>query len=82
MSRVEINGLLHVPYCDTLQIADCEMQCQSKTLAELTTVPDSEAVLHYQFWMFAVLMALSWIGMAVVVSIGDAICFSILGKFV
>lgn len=77
-----MGGLLHVPYCDTLQIAECEMQCQSKTLAELKTVSDSEAILYYQFWMLAVLMVLSWIGMAVVVSIGDAICFSILGKCV
>jgi hypothetical protein len=36
----------------------------------------------YQFWLFLLLMVLSWIGMAVVVSIGDAICFEMLGKFV
>jgi hypothetical protein len=35
----------------------------------------------YQFWLFFLLMVLSWISMAVVVSIGDAICFEMLGKF-
>lgn len=34
-----------------------------------------------QFWLFFLLMIISWIGMAVVVTFADAICFNILGKF-
>lgn len=32
------------------------------------------------FWLFFVLMILSWIGQAVVVTFADAICFNLLGK--
>lgn len=34
----------------------------------------------YQFWLFLLLMVFSWVSMAVVVSMGDAICFEMLGK--
>jgi hypothetical protein len=34
----------------------------------------------YQFWVFFLLMVFSWVSMAVVVSVGDAICFEMLGK--
>jgi hypothetical protein len=34
----------------------------------------------YQFWLFFLLMVISWVSMAVVVSVGDAICFEMLGK--
>lgn len=33
-----------------------------------------------QFWHLFLALAISWIGMAVVVSVGDAICFDLLGK--
>jgi hypothetical protein len=46
-----------------------------------TAVNDVNVADLYQFWLFFLLMVLSWIGMAVVVSIGDAICFEMLGKF-
>ena len=36
----------------------------------------------YQFWLFFLLMVISWVSMAVVVSVGDAICFGMLGKLV
>ena len=36
----------------------------------------------YQFWLFFLLMVISWVSMAVVVSVGDAICFEMLGKLV
>lgn len=35
---------------------------------------------QYQFWLFFLFMSLNWIGMAVVVSIADAICFEKLGN--
>jgi hypothetical protein len=46
-----------------------------------TAVNDVKVADLYQFWLFFLLMVLSWISMAVVVSIGDAICFEMLGKF-
>lgn len=38
------------------------------------------AVSQPEFWYLFSMLALSWAGMAVVVSIGDAICFGILGE--
>jgi hypothetical protein len=43
-------------------------------------VNDINVADFYQFWLFVLLMVLSWISMAVVVSVGDAICFEMLGK--
>jgi len=43
-------------------------------------VKDLNIADFYQFWLFLLLMVLSWVSMAVVVSIGDAICFEMLGK--
>lgn len=44
------------------------------------SVNDDSATGHPQFWYLFTALAFSWIGMAVVVSIGDAICFDLLGK--
>lgn len=43
-------------------------------------VHDDQVLGYSEFWSFFVAMAISWIGMAVVVCIGDAICFDLLGK--
>lgn len=43
-------------------------------------INNSEAMQYSQFWYFFIAVAFSWIGMAVVVSVGDAICFDLLGK--
>lgn len=43
-------------------------------------INDAKATSHPQFWYFFLALAISWIGMAVVVSVGDAICFDLLGK--
>ena len=32
-----------------------------------------------QFWLLLIYLSVSWVGMAVVVSLGDAICFQLLG---
>jgi hypothetical protein len=45
-------------------------------------VNDVNVTGFYQFWLFVLLMVLSWVSMAVVVSVGDAICFEMLGKLV
>lgn len=42
-------------------------------------IPDTEVTSYSQFWLFFLCLALSWVGMAVVVSVGDAICFEMLG---
>jgi len=45
-----------------------------------STVNDENVTDIYQFWLFFLLMIISWVSMAVVVSVGDAICFEMLGK--
>ncbi|PNF21627.1 hypothetical protein B7P43_G11266 [Cryptotermes secundus] len=72
----------HVPYCRNLTTAPCMVQCLDPAISEVfrnTAVNDVNVADLYQFWLFFLLMVLSWIGMAVVVSIGDAICFEMLG---
>lgn len=63
----------------------CEIHCQDSTVTQLLneeiTPEPADATSLYQFWVFFVLLAASWVGMAVVVSVADAICFEILGKF-
>lgn len=59
----------------------CDMTCNNVDLNAIISggkIPDHEVTGHYQFWVFFLCLALSWIGMAVVVSVGDAICFEML----
>lgn len=44
------------------------------------SVNDGDVIKYPQFWYFFMAVAISWIGMSVVVSVGDAICFDLLGK--
>lgn len=44
------------------------------------SVNDGDITGYAQFWYFCLALSISWIGMAVVVSVGDAICFDLLGK--
>lgn len=60
----------------------CVSNCNNSVVDDIIsaqTIPDNEVPRIYQFWLFFVLMAASWVGMAVVVSVGDAICFEMLG---
>ncbi|CRL07194.1 CLUMA_CG020177, isoform A [Clunio marinus] len=58
----------------------CDMICNDDTINEvLIGATDIEVKSRYQFWIFFFLLIISWTGMAVVVSIGDAICFEMLG---
>lgn len=43
-------------------------------------IDDTEVYGLYQFWNLLILMVLGWIGQAIAVSVGDAICFELLGK--
>lgn len=44
------------------------------------SVNDADVTSYSTFWFFFMALAISWVGMAVVVSVGDAICFDLLGK--
>lgn len=44
------------------------------------SVNDSNFTSYPQFWFLFIALSVSWIAMAVIVSVGDAICFHLLGK--
>lgn len=59
---------------------DCDVYFDSETVGELFSgATDNQVWSSHQFWMFFMMLIVSWAGMAVVVSIGDAICFEMLG---
>lgn len=62
---------------------ECDGKCDNdltmKTITE-TNINNSNVAKMLEFWLLLLFLALSWAGMAVVVSVGDAICFSLLGK--
>jgi MFS family permease len=59
---------------------NCEVKCDDQSVTEvLSGATDAQVKSTYQFWAFFSLLIISWAGMAVVVSVGDAICFEMLG---
>lgn len=59
---------------------NCSVKCDDNNVNELLSDESTDqAYSTYQFWIFFLMLIGSWVGMAVVVSIGDAICFEILG---
>lgn len=59
----------------------CEAEFDSDNVSELFAgATDEQVKSTYQFWTFFMMLIISWCGMAVVVSIGDAICFEMLGS--
>ncbi|KAL5273717.1 hypothetical protein ACFFRR_000457 [Megaselia abdita] len=62
----------------------CEVECDDPFVNELlrdsSFIPNDEVTGLYQFWLFFVCLIFSWAGMAVVVSVGDSICFDLLGE--
>lgn len=59
---------------------DCQVQCHDDLITEVMAgATDEQAKETFQFWTFFSLLIASWAGMAVVVSVGDAICFEMLG---
>lgn len=61
----------------------CTGSVDNKDVMDLINEPmvnDSNFTSYPQFWYLFAALAFSWIGMAVVVSVGDAICFHLLGK--
>lgn len=64
-------------------ILDCTGKVNDENVMNLIVEPsvnDGDVVSYPQFWYFCTALTISWIGMAVVVSVGDAICFDLLGK--
>lgn len=63
--------------------AACDLTCNSTVITEAMEVSHvqtlGDAAGWYQFWLFLFLAIAAWVSMAVVVSIGDAICFELLG---
>lgn len=71
---------------DTKKIftTSCDVKCDNPTVTEFITeskIPNNEVWGLYQFWLLFLLLVLSWSGMALVVSVGDAICFGMLGTY-
>ena len=65
---------------ETVFKMNCGVTCKDDTINEvLSGATDAQVKSTYQFWTFFLLLMISWAGMAVVVSIGDAICFEMLG---
>ncbi|GAB0093197.1 major facilitator superfamily domain-containing protein 6-A [Sergentomyia squamirostris] len=59
----------------------CRIDCDHVEMNHLVTVTgiENNTVLGlYQFWLLFIFLVASWVGMAVVVSVGDAICFEML----
>ncbi|XP_068633079.1 uncharacterized protein Sugb [Battus philenor] len=86
------DGSIHYPNClkkaafDTdkeLFYPSCNIECDNSTINEwFQSASDSHNnTKQYtrQFWLFFLLMIISWIGQAVVVTFADAICFNLLG---
>lgn len=62
----------------------CDVKCDSYVVNELLEQPevsDDEVYGVYQYWVFLFLMIVYWVSQAVSVSVSDAICFELLGKW-
>ncbi|XP_071442978.1 major facilitator superfamily domain-containing protein 6 isoform X2 [Hetaerina americana] len=78
------HGISVIPYCNEQLNAECGMSCDnlkvSEAIAAAPVYADGDKVgLSFLFWIFGALVLAAWVGMAVTVSIGDAICFEVLG---
>lgn len=78
------NGTIEeIPYCYQAVDVRCNITCEDSRLAELLSDDDgsgiNDVVNLYQFWLLLFFLIWSWVGMAVVGSISDAICFELLG---
>ncbi|XP_063837485.1 major facilitator superfamily domain-containing protein 6 [Ostrinia nubilalis] len=76
----------HYPNCMPGELfhTSCDITCNNTELNEIfAAANESEnnqgTKYTKQFWLFFMLMIISWIGQAVVVTFADAICFNLLG---
>lgn len=87
VTNATVDGSVHYPNCPTEESAIstvCDVTCNYYALNELMSTPvvsDNDVYGVYQYWVFLFLMIASWVSQAVIVSVGDAICFELLGKF-
>ncbi|KAL6263511.1 hypothetical protein P5V15_006301 [Pogonomyrmex californicus] len=82
--RTFFDGTTHAPVCGGQLRTSCMATCHNNSafnhlLQEATDSNSDTRHSSYQFYMFLWAAIISWIGMAVVVSIADAICFDLLG---
>ncbi|XP_024889753.1 major facilitator superfamily domain-containing protein 6-like, partial [Temnothorax curvispinosus] len=82
--RTFLDGTAHGPVCGGQLRTSCTATCKNNSAFNhlLQEAKDSQSdISHstYQFHIFLWAAIISWIGMAVVVSIADAICFDLLG---
>ncbi|KAJ1524888.1 hypothetical protein ONE63_009752 [Megalurothrips usitatus] len=72
-----------IPYCNgSLQKLQCNAICDNSAVMDLITRPADDnhnPALSYQFWLFFLLLIVAWSSIAVVASVGDTICFGMLG---
>ncbi|XP_056634030.1 major facilitator superfamily domain-containing protein 6-like isoform X2 [Diorhabda sublineata] len=77
------NERILTPSCSNgSPLSTCHINCDDYNINSLiteTSIDDSDAYRSYQFWCLLTFMIIAWIGQATVVSIGDAICFQLLG---
>ncbi|KAJ3662792.1 hypothetical protein Zmor_007119 [Zophobas morio] len=80
------NGQQREPLCTCGNVCHISTTCNIKcndfdvnSLVSSASVSDDDVYNMYEFWIFLVLMIMGWIGQAIAVSIGDAICFELLG---
>ncbi|XP_026500477.1 uncharacterized protein LOC113403984 [Vanessa tameamea] len=86
------DGSIHYPYCGPKADYEprlnefhsfCKIECNNEIVNELLRSSSeshkNETQYTKQFWMFFLMMTISWIGQAVVVTFADAICFNLLG---
>lgn len=84
--RTFLDGTTHVPICGGQLRTWCTATCHNNSAFNhlLHEAKDSQSDMEhstYQFYLFLWATIISWIGMAVVVSIADAICFDLLGSY-
>lgn len=76
------DNISHEPFCpsqvDSACVATCSNTLSVSQVLKASVKSSEEST--YQFHLFLWLAIVSWIGMAVVVSIGDAICIGLLGE--
>lgn len=60
----------------------CQTSCKNNLVNELARmeVDKGNVVSLYHFWLLLIFMIIAWDGQSVVVSVGDTICFVLLGK--
>jgi len=83
--RTFLDSTAHVPVCGHQLKTSCIATCHNNAFINLLQeAKDSQIDRRhstYQFYLFLWAAIISWIGMAVVVSIADTICLDLLGLY-